>query len=179
MRCPACGSEMKWSTSPMTEEFKGVQLTVDGIGRHVCDACGEYIIGVDEAELLSKRLAALYAKRQGLLSPAEIVGIRKRLGLSQKAFEKMLGVSSPTASRWENGAMLQSKTADNLMRVVGEYPQVAAVLMERAGVAPNGVPSEASARAATTIDARHAAYPQRIRNVRAVAGGAPCGTWER
>lgn len=40
-------------------------------------------------------------------------------------------VSSPAVSRWETGALLPSKTTDNLMRVIAEVPEAVAFLMDR------------------------------------------------
>lgn len=52
----------------------------------------------------------------------------------------MLGVSSPTVSRWETGYMQQTLMADNLMRLVGQLPGAATLLMRRAGVTPRKTP---------------------------------------
>jgi DNA-binding transcriptional regulator YiaG len=70
-------------------------------------------------------------QEKGLLSPEEIKGIRKSLGLKQHDFETLIGVSSPTASRWETGAMLPSKTTDTLIRVLAEFPEVVEFLSSR------------------------------------------------
>lgn len=68
---------------------------------------------------------------KGLTIPEEIKGIRKSLGLKQHDFETLIGVSSPTASRWETGAMLPSKTTDTLIRVLAEFPEVVEFLSSR------------------------------------------------
>jgi DNA-binding transcriptional regulator YiaG len=86
---------------------------------------------IRSAEFLAKRQAQEVAKEKGLLSPEEIKGIRKSLGLKQHDFETLIGVSSPTASRWETGAMLPSKTTDTLIRVLAEFPEVVEFLSSR------------------------------------------------
>lgn len=86
---------------------------------------------IRSAELLAKRQAQEVAKEKGLLSPEEIKGIRKSLGLKQHDFEALIGASSPTASRWETGAMLPSKTTDTLIRVLAEFPKVVEFLSSR------------------------------------------------
>ncbi len=142
MRCMECGAEMRRTDGPMTEEYRGETFTVDGIGRWVCDACGNDEMGVGEAERLSRELAREYARAHGLLMPDEIKRLRNSLGLKQTEFEKMLGVSSPTVSRWETGAMQQSMTANRLMLLLRDCPEAAETLLEMAEVhkAPVAVP---------------------------------------
>ena len=134
MRCLECGAEMRLTSEPMTEEFKGGTYTVCGIERYVCDACGNDQMSIGNAEKLSRRLAEKHAHAQGLLSPGEIKATRKSMGLTQKEFEKLVGVSSPTASRWESGAVQQSKTADILIRLLSEHPDAREDAMERAEI---------------------------------------------
>ena len=110
MRCDECGSIMRETCAPITEVVRGVEVTIDDVEHYVCDRCGNIVMDIDSAELLSK----------GLLSPNEIRRTRKKLGLTQKEFERLLGVSSPTVSRWETGAMLPSKVACNLIRVLSD-----------------------------------------------------------
>ncbi len=86
---------------------------------------------LDNADRLSREQMRQVAKAKGILSPDEIRGIRKGLGLTQEEFQRLLGVSSPAVSRWETGAMLPSKTTDNLMRVIAEVPEAVAFLMDR------------------------------------------------
>lgn len=101
MFCAECGHDMRLTSEPMRETFRGEEFVVDGIERYVCDECGEYSISPEMADRLTERLAREYAMRHGLLAPDEIRGVRKALGLRQSEFERVLGVSTPSASRWE------------------------------------------------------------------------------
>lgn len=130
MICAECGAEMRQTSEPITEEYKGEKITVPGIEHFQCDECGNYEIGCDEADELSRHVANEYARRMGLLAPEEIASIRRKLKFTQKQFESMLGVSSPSVSRWENGAVQQSKPVDKLMRVIRDVPDVARYLTE-------------------------------------------------
>ena len=76
------------------------------------------------ATKLAHALACQYAKAHELLSPSDIKDLRSDLGLTQHEFESLLGVSKPTASRWENGASQQSITANTLMRLIRDVPEV-------------------------------------------------------
>lgn len=131
MRCSVCGSVMREVTGAITETVRGVSTTVDGVHQYVCDACGEIELDLDDADRLSREQMRQVAKAKGILSPDEIREIRKGLGLTQEEFQRLLGVSSPAVSRWETGAMLPSKTTDNLMRVIAEVPEAVAFLMDR------------------------------------------------
>ncbi len=124
MKCMECGGEMFRSTDPIQSEYKGEDLTIIGVEHWVCDACGEMEFSSDEA----------YRQVYGLMQPAEIRSLRKRLNLTQVQFESAMGVASPTVSRWETGAVVQTKVADNLMRMMAEYPEVAMDMLERAEI---------------------------------------------
>ena len=124
MRCMDCGAEMRETSEPITEKYKGRTITVTGIRHYACDGCGEYELEAGDADKLSRALATEYAKIQGLLLPAEIRAIRKRLGMTQAQFEGVMGVSTPTASRWETGAAMPSKTACILMRAYAQHPEL-------------------------------------------------------
>lgn len=135
MFCPECGyKELIETDKPMTEEFKGEQITVEGITRFECPQCGEYVIFADQGIKLSEILYEEYRKRLNLLFPSEIKAIRKKYGWTQVEFEKILGVTSPTVSRWESNRVIQTKVADNLMRALMQNEGLAEELAQRAGV---------------------------------------------
>ncbi|WP_072500630.1 type II toxin-antitoxin system MqsA family antitoxin [Olsenella phocaeensis] len=136
MICPECGSEMMPCNDPLTEEFKGEMITVKGLEYHRCPECGETMMSAGMATRQAKDMARQWAELKGLLSPDEVKEIRKDLGLNQAQFEQLVGVSRPTASRWENGASVQSKTADRLMRLLRFDRRNADVLMERSEIRP-------------------------------------------
>ena len=131
MRCVECGAELRFTDEPITEEYKGENITVTGVQHYACDACGYAEIPADSVNDFGRALADEYARRMGLLSPSEILALRKSLGLSQKKFEALLGVSSPAVSRWENGVVQQSKPLDNLMRTIRDVPEARRYLLER------------------------------------------------
>lgn len=134
MFCAECGHDMRLTSEPMRETFRGEEFVVEGIERYICDECGEYSITPEMADRLTERLTREYARRHGLLTPGEVRDARKALGLRQSEFEKMLGVTAPSASRWETGATHQSKPVDLLIRVARDVPGAAGYLSDMAGV---------------------------------------------
>ena len=132
MRCAECGSEMRFTSEPMREKYKGEEFVITGIGRWVCDECDNDLMKADEADRLGRKLVDAYATRKGLLLPSEIRGLRESLGMSQRDFEHLLGVSTPTVSRWETGAVQQSKPVDNLMRLIRDVPEARKHMLDKA-----------------------------------------------
>ena len=136
MNCPECGTALVETTSPLEEEFKGETLKIDGILRWECPSCGEYIISAEESDKFERALQRKYREALGLLLPEEIVELRKKRGWSQKELERIIGVTSPSVSRWETGRVVQSKPCDLLMRCLRDHECVASDLSQRAEV-PN------------------------------------------
>lgn len=131
MRCVECGSLMHESREPIVEVVRGVEVSVNGISHYQCDRCGNKTMTAQAAEQLGRRQFEEVARKKGLLSPAQIKEIRIKLGLTQKEFEELIGVTSPTVSRWETGVMLPSKTTDTLIRVLAEFPEAVSFLQKK------------------------------------------------
>lgn len=134
MFCLDCGCDLIESSEPIIEEYKGERFSIDGIAHLLCPQCGEYVLDSAGSKALSSALVSKYAELQGLLTPEEIAKIRGDLKLTQEDFQRAIGVTGVTVSRWETGKAQQSKVADNLLRGIRDYPCFAQNLMERAEV---------------------------------------------
>ena len=119
---------MRYTNEPIDEVIRGVRTSVSGIGHHACDKCGNYVLDGYAIDALCKEQLRQIAEAKGLMSPSEIRALRKSLGMRQAEFEKLLGVSPPTVSRWETSAVLQTRTADILMRLIRARPELVHVL---------------------------------------------------
>jgi HTH-type transcriptional regulator/antitoxin MqsA len=117
-----------------------------------CARCGEgfYIDGMADSTL--RRATAVIRAEDGLLAPDEIVALREKYGLSQAELERLIGAGEKTVVRWERGTVSQNKTADTLLRILGDHPgvvkQLAAergVKLERRTRAPRKRPAKAKA----------------------------------
>ena len=51
MRCMECGKEMQFTTAPMSESYRGEQITVKGIEHYICE-CGNDEMTAAEATKL-------------------------------------------------------------------------------------------------------------------------------
>lgn len=134
MICVECGSTMNKSTEPLEEVFHGHAITVSGIEYYKCSQCGEVVFNAAEAEKYDKQIVEKYREIEGLLAPSEIKAIREKYGLKQQEFERVLGVSSPSVSRWETGKVVQSKPVDLLMRAYNESSELMRKRMEQVEV---------------------------------------------
>ena len=72
--------------------------------------------------------AGVESARAGLgrLSSTEIRDMRLALGITQAVMEGQLGVSAGTVGRWERCEELQTRIADNFMRVLCAHPELIA-----------------------------------------------------
>jgi len=85
-----------------------------------CQTCGETYTTNAVDEQVSDALRS----RLHLLTPAQIRKGIEKLGLKQQALAERLGVAPETISRWVNGALIQSRAMDNLLRLFFALPEV-------------------------------------------------------
>ena len=69
----------------------------------------------------------------GLLAADQIRKNREALGLSQRVLAEHLGVAAETISRWENGALIQTRAMDRYLRVYFGVPAARAALVGESG----------------------------------------------
>ena len=98
-----------------------------------CAVCGEEEYTLEQATAAERRAGEVYRAENGFLQPDEIVGLRRRWGITQAQLEDALGVGKKTVARWEAGRVLQSRALDNLLRAIDRFPPVLGYLAERQG----------------------------------------------
>ena len=81
-------------------------------------------VNPEQAREISKQVKSLAREQLNLLPPEKIIGIRKRCHLSQKELERLFGLGEKVVIRWEKGRVLQSKTADVLLRLMDQNPDI-------------------------------------------------------
>lgn len=113
-----------------------------------CSSCGEEFYDGFMAQEHDRRTAAAIRAEDGLLSPDEVRLVRMRYGLTQAGLETLIGSGEKTVVRWEKGSVAQNATADTLLRVLRDHPEVVARLAEERGVRvrlPESPPAEENA----------------------------------
>jgi HTH-type transcriptional regulator/antitoxin MqsA len=131
--CPLCGSH----AHPVSEvrEVRVGSRKAEVLDEYVCcDGCGEQFYLPGQMDSTLRRASEGIREAEGLLSPEEIRDTRMALGLTQSAFERLLGVGPKTVVRWEKGTVFQNGATDSLLRLVREIPEAAGFLAMRHGV---------------------------------------------
>jgi putative zinc finger/helix-turn-helix YgiT family protein len=139
-KCPECGKkEVRPATVQHTSQIKhdGRLYTVEVPRLRVpqCSACGELVFDNDADEQIAHALR----DQLGLLSGGQIRRNREELGLSQREMAEHLGVAVETISRWENGALTQTRAMDRYLRVYFAVPAARAALVGQSGASPLGL----------------------------------------
>ena len=129
--CPNCEKETQQIHVKRTENVnvRGELIPVE-FEYFQCDECNEsHEIQRSDYDPLEAAYRE-YRERRGLLQPEKIKEVRKELGLSQKAFSKLLGVGIATLNRYENGA-LQSEAHDKVIRFCVQPENIIQILKEK------------------------------------------------
>jgi putative zinc finger/helix-turn-helix YgiT family protein len=162
-------------------KYDGVTHTLDliDVPAERCENCGEVTFGTDSDEVM---FAALREKI-GLLSPAEIRTRREALDLTQQALADAIRCAPESISRWETGALIQSRAYDCLLCLYFDVPEARAYLAQKAGkTVPFTVVEHQSHPQASSGIVRTASIAdrqfQQPRNFRVTAHtAAPKGDW--
>jgi len=128
-KCPVClKHEVFPDRIPYTAEIKhdGVLHSVHLPSLEVprCRSCGELLFD-DRADDQINDALRLQLR---LLTPTQIRTGREDLGLSPSELAQRMGIAEATISRWETGALIQSRAMDNLLRLYFALPEVRKVL---------------------------------------------------
>jgi putative zinc finger/helix-turn-helix YgiT family protein len=116
MTCFECGLEtLCLGEVELHGERSGQDLTVKMVGLK-CSNCGFQTIDSEQGAEFTKLLSDAYRMGNGLLSSAQIVAARTRLGMSQQQFAEHLGTGSASVKRWEAGKV-QERSMDELIRL--------------------------------------------------------------
>jgi putative zinc finger/helix-turn-helix YgiT family protein len=128
--CALCSSDaVHIMTRPFSTKYRDIPITIQTNVYH-CDECGEEFSTPDQARDLSRRVKAAARDKLGLLPPERIIEIRRKYDLSQEGLESLLGLGSKVVTRWENDRVLQTKTTDDLLRLMERIPAVVKELRE-------------------------------------------------
>jgi putative zinc finger/helix-turn-helix YgiT family protein len=91
-------------------------VTIVGITIRKCNECGSVMPMIPNIEGLHDSLAQALIKKNGPLTPAEIVFLRKSLGWSGSDCAKNMHCDRSQVSKWEHGTVEMSKPYDLLLR---------------------------------------------------------------
>jgi len=131
-RCVECNAKEiypKLTDYTTTRKHDGRTYTihVPDLAIPTCRNCGDQTFAVGDDE----RIIAALRAQIGLMMPHELLHERNRLELTQQELADRIGVAKETISRWENGALIQSRAMDNLLRLFFKSEEVRKLLRQK------------------------------------------------
>lgn len=116
--CPYCDSEQEYYIETRNfKEYKGVLVNVKE-NVPICKKCkNELIINDIENENL-KRIYSKYRKIKNIITPEEIVELRKKYNISQRELTSILDFGKMTINRYEKGALPSKSHSDYLKLLI-------------------------------------------------------------
>jgi putative zinc finger/helix-turn-helix YgiT family protein len=121
--CAVCGSERtERCFREFASRYNQTPVSIAKAEMYECSDCGERFFTPEQSKALSLAIREEVRKKEGLLSPGEIVAIREKLGLTQHDLETLFGLGSKVVTRWETGRVIQSRAADVALRLLAMAP---------------------------------------------------------
>lgn len=132
--CPNCETVGSLVPTFYASDFKHGEGTihVEGLECYLCSVCQADPVFPDQARRNHCRINDARRAADGLLSGAEILGIRKALGLTQAEAGELIGGGPMAFSKYERGEVIQSAVMDRFLRVLAVYPFILDSLRELA-----------------------------------------------
>ena len=123
--CDICGRDgSRMVRRQFDSMYNHTPISLDSVEMYQCQHCGENFFTPEQAREASLKVKSAAREQVGLLHPEAIVSIRKRCNLSQEELERLFGLGTKVVVRWERGKVLQSKTADVLLRLMDHNPAI-------------------------------------------------------
>ncbi|ABY99666.1 TPA: type II TA system antitoxin MqsA family protein [Pseudomonas putida] len=126
MRCPICGgAELAPDTQDMPYRYKGVSTVIPGVAGDYCSACGEAVLGYDEAMRVSDLMSAFSRQVNAKdVDPDFIVSVRKKFDLDQREAGEIFGGGVNAFSRYENGKTTPPVALVKLLKLLDRHPEL-------------------------------------------------------
>ena len=116
--CPYCRKEEEYKIEKRkVNKFKGILVnTFENVG--VCEKCKNdlYINDLENENL--KRLYKVYRKNANIITPKEIINLRKKYDLSQRELTAILEFGKMTINKYERGATPTKTQSDYLKLLI-------------------------------------------------------------
>ena len=123
--CEVCGHQTTQLVKrPFDSMYNQMHIHLDSVEMYECEHCGESTLTPEQDKVISEKVKSIARERLNLLPPDAIVRIRRRYDLSQEDLESLFGLGKKVVIRWEKGRVLQSKTADVLLRLMDQNPHI-------------------------------------------------------
>ena len=127
--CPETGAVMQRGVRPMTLAYKGRSIVIDMPGWYADDDVTDSIHSGEDMKVSDRALHRLKAQAEGLLEPAEVRRIRRKLHLSQREAGLVIGGGPNAFQKYEAGDVVVSNAISSALRMLDAYPDALAVLL--------------------------------------------------
>jgi putative zinc finger/helix-turn-helix YgiT family protein len=134
--CPECGGCIVRARHTFDVHIGRRTVAVDGDYARCAGNCAEFYFAAGEMDAVMTRATEVIRADEGLLTPADIKALRKRIGLTQPQLEHLLGAGLKTVTRWEKGAVIQNGATDTLLRLIRDVPEALTYLLRARLVVP-------------------------------------------
>jgi HTH-type transcriptional regulator/antitoxin MqsA len=125
MHCAQCGKPgLTFRRRPEIFTYKGATLKIDSYGVFACPTCGEEYLDHVLIQETEPQIRNWQRQVDGLLTTEEIKAIRKKIGVSQAEFSRILGGGPKSFAKYETGVVNQSAAMDQLLRLIRDVPGV-------------------------------------------------------
>lgn len=130
LMCPYCEkiSPVKIKTPPEKRRVKNTEVTAI-VFYTECSVCKKEFMTPDQMDKSLKNAFTKYREIHNIITSEEIVNIRSKYNISQKAFAKLLGFGELTINSYENGT-IPTKVSSNLIRLVNNSNNFAILFEE-------------------------------------------------
>ncbi len=126
MKCPQCGmADLVHEVRDLPYVYKGETTTFRQVAGDYCPACGEGVFDAETSRALSLDMKA-FSKRvnAGIVDPAFISTVRKKLDLDQREAAEIFGGGANAFSRYENGKTKPPLALIKLFKVLDRHPDL-------------------------------------------------------
>lgn len=126
MKCPECGAaELVRATRSLQHRYKGQATRIARVAGDWCPACGEVVLGMDEARRVGALVDAFNREvNAALVDPGFIASVRRKLRLEQREAAALFGGGVNAFSRYETGRAKPPLALVRLFEVLDRHPEL-------------------------------------------------------
>ncbi|ODS64966.1 MAG: antitoxin [Arenimonas sp. SCN 70-307] len=126
MKCPSCGaSTLLRDTRGLAHRYKGRTTQIPKVSGDWCPACGEVVLGLEEAKRVGAFVDTFNREvNASLVDPDFIAGVRRKLRLDQREAAALFGGGVNAFSRYETGKAKPPVALVKLLEVLDRHPEL-------------------------------------------------------
>ena len=118
MKCTDCGNAMTKSVGDHLYTESGLDnVLLHDVVTYSCESCGAKRVQLQAVGPLHRAIALAIAEKPARFVPQEVRFLRDHLGLSNKEFAELMGVSPEQASRWSTSEPI-GVPAERFLRIL-------------------------------------------------------------